>query len=501
MKKGFFIVIILLLAGCKASSEAAPVAQSHIIPIGHPSLVLEADQLSLKKETNPAGLDALYKDTNYRYNVGNKAALTVKVRKINNGDRFVMLRMSGEGTVKGKVEIPPADDYYFVDWTKGISERLHDNVTGVDETKPPAGLFRYTHDRQFTNELVMSHTFTSRELNELYGSGRESTVRELLAEKNTLQHSKTGVEFTLTAGRGEISEQWFLLAEAPLFEQTKNLNDWIHFHQKNYKEVNNWFTVDGPIKKLPWSIEPFTKEGYGRNPGTLIDKEAIDQYFKNNERYFYNLTVQSAANAWFYRQSKKDVIWKTEYTSTWLKKKYHITAPYVDTRHNELLVLYMHRIGKELGVPKLENALFEYSDYLLNLISIDNVVRTEKGYLPADYYSPQQGKQHIHASLNHALGEANMLIDAYRATGHKKYLLAVREIRRGIESVGDDWIRESGDLWYQMNRDGTFAGNDYEYLTLNDLEGHEKKWAAIGGHRSPVLQKLIKSKKSYLKSQ
>ncbi|MGG3449045.1 hypothetical protein [Domibacillus aminovorans] len=500
MRKWYFILAVLILAGCKASSEAAPMTESQIISIGNKSLLLEADHLSLKKESNPEGLDFIYKDTNYRYNVGNKAALTVKVRKMNNGDRFVMLRMSGEGTVTGKVQIPSADDYYFVDWTKNIPERVHDDVTGVDETKPPAGLFRYTNNREFINELVISHTFTSRELNELYGSGRESTVRELLTEKNTLQHSKEGVEFTMTAGRGEISEQWFLLAEAPLFEQTDNLNDWITFQQINYKEVNNWFTVDGSLKKLPWSVEPFTKDGYGRHMGTLIEKEAIDRYFKYKERYFYNLTVQSAANVWSYRESKKDVIWKTEYTSTWLKEKYNITAPYVDTRHNELIVIYLHRIGKELGVPELEKALPEYSDYLLNLISIDNVVRAEKGYLPADYYSPQQGKQRIHASLNHALGEANMLIDAYHATGHKKYLLAVREIRGGIESVGSDWIRPNGDLWYQINRDGTFDGNDYEYLTLNDLEGHEKKWATLGGNPSPVLQKLIKSKKAYLKS-
>jgi hypothetical protein len=500
VRKRFIFLTLLMLTGCRADLEAEPVTDSQIIPIGDRSLVLEADHLSLKEKSNPEGLNFIYKDTHYQYNVGSNAVLTVNFRKINNGDRFVMLRMSGEGNVTGTVQIPSADDYYFVDWTKNIPERVHDDVTGVDETKPPAGLFRYTNNLEFINELVMSHTFTSRELSELYGSGRESTLRELLSEKNTLQHSKEGVEFTMTAGRGEISEQWFLLAEAPLFEQTDNLNDWITFQQTNYKEVNNWFTVDGSLKKLPWSVEPFAKGGYGRHMGTLIEKEAIDHYFKYKERYFYNLTVQSAANVWSYRALKNDVIWKTEYTSTWLKKRYNITAPYVDTRHNELIVLYLHRIGKELGVPELEKALPEYSNYLLNLISIDNVVHTEKGYLPADYYSPQQGTQNIHASLNHALGEANMLIDAYNVTGHKRYLLAVREIRRGIESVGGDWIRPNGDLWYQINRDGTFNGNDYEYLTLNDLQRHEKKWKELGGNPSPMLQKLIKSKKTYLES-
>lgn len=209
--------------------------------------------------------------------------------------------------------------------------------------------------------------------------------------------------------------------------------------------------------------------------------------------------VQSTANLLEYRQEQKSSVWKTEYTSTWLKQKYDITSSYVDTRHNELISLYLYRIGKEFDEKELMKALPTYADYLLNLIAIKNIVPTTEGYLPADYYSPHQGKQFIHTSLNHALGEANMFIDAYKATGNKKYLLAAREIRLGIESLGTKWIRPNGDLWYQVNRDLTFDGNDYEQLTLDDLERHEKRWQALGGNKSPVLQKLIKSKRKAIR--
>ncbi|OMP66615.1 hypothetical protein [Domibacillus epiphyticus] len=499
MKK-MFILMVLILAGCGMNEEAEPVSESHEIKIGDRSLVLESETLHAKKESNPEGLDAMYQDTDYHYKTGGNAKVTVKVRDIKNGDQFVMLQLKGKGTLTGTLEIPSANDYYFVDWTKNIPKREHDDVIGADKTKPPAGLFRYTNDHEFVNEVVMSHTFTSRERNKLYGSGRESMLRELVSEKNTLRHSKKGIEFTMTAERDEITEQWFLLAREPLFHDTDHLNEWITFQQTNYKEVNNWFTVDGSLKKLPWSIEPFTKDGYGRLLGIMMEKEALDRYFKYKDRYFYNLTVQTAANLWAYREAKSDTVWKTEYTSNWLKQKYDITAPYVDTRYNELIVLNLNRLGREFGVSQLEATLPEYSDYLLNLISIENVIHADKGYLPADYYSPQQGRQYIHASLNHALGEANMFIDVYNQTKEKKYLHAATDIRAGIESIGTDWIRPNGDLWYQINRDGTFDGNDYERLTLNDLKAHEKKWKSIGGKPSPILQKLIESKEQYLKS-
>lgn len=501
MKKALLLLIaVILMTGCTEAREAEPEAADTVeIPLGSRTLVLEAEGLQLKREFETEGLDSLYKDTVYELDAGS-ANITIRERKLNNGDRFVMTRLDGTGEIKGTVSIPGADDYYMVDWTKDMPVREHNKVTGVDPTKPPVGLFRYTKNHQFINELVMSHSFTSKVLTELYGSGRESRLHELLAEKNTVSHTKKGVQFELASERDQMAEQWFLLADKPLFDETSHLNDWITFQKEHYKEVNNWFTIDGPMKKLPWSVEPFTKDGYGLYLGTMIEKEAVDRFFKDKDRYFYNLTVQSAANLWTYRTARNDVIWKTEFTSTWLKQKYDITAPYVDTRHNELIALYLHRIGKEFRVPELEAALTEYSDYLLNLISIDNVVPAENGYYPADYYSPQQGKQFIHASLNHSLGEANMFIHAFKETKEKKYLLAARDIRRAVESTGEKWIRPNGDLWYQINRDGTFDGGDYELLTLRDLQRHEKNWKELGGNPSPILQKLIESKEQYLNS-
>ncbi|KAB7707439.1 hypothetical protein F9802_06715 [Bacillus aerolatus] len=503
MKYWMFMMLaaVFLLAGCTEEDNGSKTAARETVSLGKTALHLEQDLRLLKKKES--SLSSFYKDVLYTYEWKNQGQLKIKVRTINNGDRFVMMQLKNISTepltLKADVPQPEATDYYFIDWHKETEPREHDPVIGIDATTPPSGLLRYSADGRFLYEAVVSKQYHSKRLTKLYDNGQQSTIRDLTTEMEALKHDESGFSFTLEAPPKQIAEQWFLLAGEPLFKHADHLSNWIDFQHNHFKEVNNWFTVSGALKKLPWSTEPFTKNGYGRHLGTLVEKEAIDRYFKLKDRYFYNLMAQSVANLMEYRHQKNHPIWKTEYTSTWLKQKYEITSPYLDTRHNELIALYLYRIGKEFDEKELMNALPTYSDYLLNLIAIDNIVPTEKGFLPADYYSPHQGKQFIHTSLNHALGEANLLIDAYEATGQKKYLLAAREIRLGIESLGTKWIRPNGDLWYQVNRDLTFDGNDYEQLTLDDLERHEKKWQALGGNKSPVLQKLIESKKKAIR--
>ncbi|WP_046174562.1 hypothetical protein [Domibacillus indicus] len=495
MKKVLFLLLsVIITAGCAASEGAEPEKDKVNIPVGSRTLRLEAEELRLEKELHPEGIASLYKDTVYKLDAG-AADVTITVRELNNGDEFVMLRLDGNGKVKGTLSIPEADDYYLVDWTKNIPER----EPGADTTKPPVGLLRFTQNHQFVNEIVLSHTFVSKTLTELYGRGRISALQELIAETNRAELSKNSLSLELAAGRGQRAEQWFLAAEKPLFDDTDHLNEWITFQQEQEAEVNNWFTVDGPLKKLA-GVEPVAQNSYGYELSTMIESEAISRFIKNKDRYFYNLTVQSAANLWTYRQSRNDVVWKTEVTSTALKSKYGITAPYVDMRDNERIARYLHQIGEELSAPELSGVLASYSDYLLNLISIGNVVPAEKGYYPADYYSSQQKKAMLSSSLDQALSEASLLLAAYRETGEKKYLEAAQNIRAALKSTGEKWIRPNGNVWHRIHWDGTFTGEGDDLKVLQSLRHRAKSWKELGGSPSPVLQKLIESKEQYLNS-
>jgi hypothetical protein len=118
----------------------------------------------------------------------------------------------------------------------------------------------------------------------------------------------------------------------------------------------------------------------------------------------------------------------------------------------------------------------------------------------SDYYKP--GSKQTHSSLNHALGGMRFLIVAYEQTRDEKYLKPMREFKAGIENLYPKWIRtdngRKGDFWYQVNPDLTFAGNDYELLTLLDLLLNQEALERIGMPRSAVFDQMIRSKTTYL---
>ncbi len=103
-----------------------------------------------------------------------------------------------------------------------------------------------------------------------------------------------------------------------------------------------------------------------------------------------------------------------------------------------------------------------------------------------------------HASLNHVLAEIHYLLTAYFKTDDERYLDAAYEMRRAVEIIGADWVRfddeHFGDLWYQLNADLTFDGNDYDCLTLEDLYDNQIAWEQTMYGPSVVFQLLYESK-------
>lgn len=151
-----------------------------------------------------------------------------------------------------------------------------------------------------------------------------------------------------------------------------------------------------------------------------------------------------------------------------------------------------------LDIKELKNSTIIYADFLVNQTKNGNIIEVpEGGYLVTDYYSPQQTKK-THTSLNHALGEMNFLLESYQQTKEESYLDVARNMRRGIENIGEKWLRENGDVWYQVNGDFTFDGIDYPLLTLGDLLKSQQSWEAVGEKRSDMFDQLIRSKTQYL---
>ncbi|HEY8416199.1 MAG TPA: hypothetical protein VIK99_10570 [Thermaerobacter sp.] len=430
--------------------------------------------------------------------------VTVTERRLNNGDVFLFSRLASTGSSEVRVRLVlELDGHRFdlTDFARRDKPHEHHPVSGVDPTTYPIGLVNtYDYDR-LRWSLVAGRQYVSRELVLRYEGGNESRLRELVEERKDIAVHSDGevvrLEFPLGAPAGTLAEHWLVVSRQPLFRDERVLDAWIRQSIDEYLAINRWYTPGGTYTKLPWSVEPFTRLGYGRHLGNTQEEKVLEHYRRTRERYFYDLVLNAVAV--LHRQRDPELgLWLTEYTSTWLKKQYGIIAPYVDTRHNEKVGKFLAQAGRLLGLPELERAGVAYADFLVQQARAGHVIPTAPGgYLIVDYFVPGNDLK-THASLNHALAEMNYLLEAYQFTPRPEYLAVARAIRRGIEALGDRWIRENGDLWYRVNPDLTFEGTDYVLLTLYDLLAAQRDWRAVGEEPSPVFDRFIRSKVRYL---
>lgn len=474
------------------------------------NIELQANDVKLEKIKSGTKTFVKAKDYSTTYKLSSSrlshtyGKLTVTVRKLDNNDIFVFTKFQNQTKRPIIIDLsfPFEQDFTNYEVTRFHSEKIkheHDTTLGVDPTSTPHGLIELKGKKAYAN-IVVSKNYNSVELTKEYNQKQKSQLRELIEENDGTEITKKGDYIHLHMphfAKGQsLSESWILYSSQPLFNKKENFEEWEKHTLKEYKKINKWYTAEGPYGKLPWSIEPGTKLGYGRYFALVHDRRHVDHYEKTKERYFYDFIVNSATNLLVY-DSQLDKPIQTEITSTWLKDNYGIIAPYYDTRFNEYLAIHLKRISKLLDVPEYENMSLFYADYLLEQVKKKNFIKTDNGYIICDFYGSTQ-KKRTHASLNHALGEMNFLLDSYQKTGKKEYLTTALNIKNGIEDIGDKWIKDNKDLWYQLNPDFTFHGKDYPLLTLEDLLKAQENFEKAGIKRSQTFDQLIKSKTQYL---
>lgn len=510
-----------LLGGSKDPIEIPEPAdnQEVVIPVNNAQYVkvrmnTRGVPLTYNKRTTDSHI--LSTDTHYYYHMGNASkpigSLQVTLRQLDNGDTFIFTKFlhNGDNTYSASVIMPfsQSDNYSLAKYAShGTVDQSHDPTFGVDKTSHPTGILSVKNGSTVTNEVMMGKNYISVQRQTNYANGQRSVIRELSSERESYNLYTDPARKLVTAHQNvsvqskAISETWALVSEKPLFASDSNRNDWFKRTILEYSQINNWLTADGAYTKLPWSIEPGYKMGYGRNIGRLQGGIYLTAYNGNKERYFRDLVINAVADLDVFSDGAitagKSPIFKTEYTSTWLKNTYGTTAPYIDTRHNENAALFLKNTGEALSVPKLAEANLRYADFLVNQKSLGNTIAvTPSSYLIADYYAI--GSKKTHVSLNHALGEMRFLLETYKQTGNTNYLKTARELKAGIENLHPKWIRSNGDLWYQINGSLVFSGNDYDWLTLMDLLLSQQAFAENGVERSAIFDAMIRSKTTYL---
>ncbi|WP_337017445.1 hypothetical protein [Oceanobacillus massiliensis] len=447
-----------------------------------------------------------------KYKIGKKSNLTVTERVFPNADSFIFVELKNGSSEKEQVKLELgyhyANRYEVEDFSAYKVDRPHDSTVGVDKTTYPYGLLRFFDFEKHDADVMVGKNYISEMLEMDYDDGKHSYIRKLIREKEQVEVQKTkdklSISLVMEADEGQISDQWMMLSEKNLFENEEELEQWIELSNKQFKHVNNWYTDEGVYNKLPWSVEPFDEMGYGKNLMYFREDLASKRYrVSSEERYYSNLMLNALINLEKYPQNSEG-LFETHYTSTWLKEDYGITAPYVDTRQNEMAAITMNQLTDILDLESTIDQEIVYADFLVGQYQAGNVLKMpggQKGYLISDYYDRGDGYTQTHTSLNHVLGEMNVLLEVYLRTNEDKYLDVAWNIKQALKETEDEWIRDDSDLWYQVDIEFKYSGRDYPIVTLRDLLDAEKLWMEVNQDQEYTFKKLLDSKVEYLQNE
>ncbi|MGD6842993.1 hypothetical protein ACQCVH_10800 [Bacillus infantis] len=464
------------------------------------------DNLQITESEYPGSKDTVYTYDIKRFNL-RVGELKIVKRQFENGDYFLFTKIRNMKDFDFYMELeykfPKSIDIEMDAYSKYPKPTGTSVSMGEDITSYPTGLLKMTEEGRPFKQIMAGKSYRSLEQIKRYEHVNKSVIRDLKSETDAVEITEEGdakhLVVSLNSMGRDITEQWLMVSNAELFKNTDELHDWMKYSAANYRKTNKWYTADGPYNKMVLTVEPQprSKMGYGRTLLMFREHEALKRVKATGERYYQNLVYNSVADLLNFRGDR--TFWETEVTSTYLKNLYNITAPFIDTRFNEYIALYLEEIGEDLNLPELQEPLVTYADFLLSQFETGNVIKVnERGALIPDYFAVFDPVL-THTSLNHGLGGMNILLEAYTITNDTKYLIGAYTVQEGINGLGMQWIRDDGDTWYKVNPDLTFIGRDYETLTVEDLLKSYDYWQKIDPSQLPMIETFLESKTSYLK--
>lgn len=423
------------------------------------------------------------------------AEIKVTKRILNNGDAFIYFE--GKNTSNQIIEIKLdeiIDKYEFDDL---YQKPPYDNRYGENKL---TGINSYLDLK--TGSAVLTKVYYYKDLSLKYSDG-QSYLTSLLQEDNDINIEENTIKINLKK-QYESFAFCLICSKNKLFSDIENLNKYMKYYYEGLYNNSVWCSFflrpSGTYTKLPYSIEPFTKDGYGFSLHHSSKKDLFPFYEETKERFFYDMMENAVLQAYMY-QKNENYVFFTPFTSTWLKKETGITAPYIDTRLNET---FIHMLNDFLPYTNFKNTidpLKNYLDFLYTKFEEKKEVYVSgDGIFFPDYFKNGLKKM-THASLNHQLGTASLFYQAYKNYDDEKYINVFNSIISFISNTYKKWISENGDLYYGVKKENenlTFYGKDYVYVTLLDLLYSQVMYLEYNGHLNTEIYKLTESKIKYL---
>lgn len=193
------------------------------------------------------------------------------------------------------------------------------------------------------------------------------------------------------------------------------------------------------------------------------------------------------------RQQNQYGYFPTLPVSQWLANDYGIGAGFYDTRFNTDLIEVYLKFSKHNPCVEFDAVLNRYFDFFLGFAASNHRETENGGWLVDDYWHPEGGNG-VHTSLNHQLAEILALHHAAGYLERDDLRVLAGQMLQAIEDTAGNWIRSDSNLHYAAYRDGTYGGQDYPYLTYNDLYSLK----AYLGHSTPGLDRLMNAKRAWM---
>lgn len=429
-----------------------------------------------------------------------KANFIVTKRILDNGDIF--LYIEGEAVSDAEIEINLDKIKEEITFEHLYKKPPYDNRYGENKL---TGIHSYIDLEVGSAVLTKIHYFNEKVAK--YENDNRSYLLELVNETNEITCENNKVIVKLNSNKSRVAFT-LILSKNKLFRNRNNLNNYMEYYYNSVFNNSVWCSFflrpSGTYTKLPFSIEPFTRDGYGFSLQHSSRKDLIPFFEQTKENFFLDMIDNAVLQTYMY-QNNENFVFLTPYTSTWLKKDTGIAAPYIDTRLNETFIHMLNDFLPYTSLVKKVDQLRNYVDFLYNYCeSGKQVYRLSEGVFFPDYF--KEGlKQTTHASLNHQLGTANIFYQAFTKYNDEKYIKIFNMILKFIELSQESWInKETRDLYYGIhyNNNGKveFYGNDYVYVTLLDLLLTQQVFVKLNdGKYNDSLKYLTRVKLLYLK--
>jgi len=442
----------------------------------------------------------------YLYAVGSRrhrlATVLLTVRTLCTGSRVVFARLATpQSSIPVTVALKTKSRGYSAHDLHLVASPINDAHVGVDRTSGPYGWIELTTSGVTDRSVFLSKAYRFKTLKMTYRGGGTSTVKQLVWEKplisvGRLKDGSVRIALGLSAAK-DSCERFFVVTPRPIvtLEASAGVIASATVTQAR------WLDPGGAFLKGPYSIEPRTRTGYVRSLLETRGGVLRVAYGRSGAPLLEDLLLNDVYTLGLLRSA--DGLWRTNYTSTWVKNESGISAPYVDTRLNECIALESPATADVLdargnhSVDAIRAWTPAYGSFLTAEAAQGAVIPTLSGFYFADYYDTAPLAK-VHASLNHTLGEMNYLLTQCGDSSATPMFDLAMKVKAAVDDSGTAWIAPDGDLFYQRNLDGTFEGADYRTLTLGDLLNSQRLFEKLIGARDPIFDQLIDSKRTFL---